>query len=318
MALDPRAVTTESSGICRAGEVVVAVGLYRRVTVITSQDKAISVSKTSQYPALIRHGALLMKQALGFDKGLDIHMEAEFVGKHCGLGSSSATLTAVGCAINELCGRPLDADTLTRYLVENHGEEIDGDDAHLFPVQCIGGSAVAGTRQGGVLVIAGECTLIGSMQLGPDYRAVIGIPSDYRRMDAAEAMARETQNFAGFNATGERYAAMVSFRLVHEVLPAMAKGELQPLGDLVEAYRYEMGSIDNCSFSYPGLAALAARLRPIKTSGLAEMLSLSSVGPAMFAITRNPEAVAKAFQAQSLDVQIVPIHNGVYSVEEGP
>jgi transketolase C-terminal domain/subunit len=48
------------------------------------------------------------------------------------------------------------------------------------------------------------------------------------------------------------------------------------------------------------------------------MLSLSSVGPAMFAITRNPEAVAKAFQAQSLDVQIVPIHNGVYSVEEGP
>jgi len=46
-----------------------------------------------------------------------------------------------------------------------------------------------------------------------------------------------------------------------------------------------MGSIDNCSYAYPKLVQLASRLAFLKTK-VVDILSISSVGPSFFAVSK--------------------------------
>ena len=107
----------------------------------------------------------------------------------------------------------------------------------------------------------------------------------------------------------------IAYRLVHEVMPGLGNGDLSKSKELIFDYRWDMESIKNCSFVYPGLVELAERMRPLKNDSKVQILSLSSVGPGFFALTTDTDYVEEKFKELGLRTITTTIHNGAYSVE---
>lgn len=315
MALDPSKVAETASLTYTAGQIDFCVDLQKHVTVqAVDNGGEIIVDGSSDRAPLVRHAAWLMKKSLGFSEGLSVSVEDNVPLRHCGLGSSSGTIAAVASAINELYSRPMSALNLGRYCAQNHGEEIDGDDSRLVPVQCLGGSAVCGNVQGGLVVLTGQATPIMTVDLPDELSVVIGVPDDFEHPDSQELMRREQENMAGFVSTGEERGQEIAYRLVHSVLPSLVSGDLKPCKDLIFDYRWNMGSIKNCSFVLPRIVEIAEALRPLADDEEAVIISLSSVGPGFFALTTNPDRITETFREQQMATLQTTIHNGKYSI----
>lgn len=314
MALDPSQLVNNAKHTYPAGQIDVTVPLFKRVTVTVTPGKAIRISPRTPRQSLVRHAALLMRAALNVDEGLLIDIQDNVNLRHCGLGSSSSLIASTASALNELYGHPIAPLDLARYCAQNHGEEIDGDIEHLMPVQCIGGSAVCGNFVGGLIVLAGEATPIAQVNIPARYHVVIGVPRDFTHPDSRQLMQAEADNMDGFVATGELYAKDVAHRLVHRVLPALKTGDLKPAGELIFDYRWNMGSIKNCSFVFHRMLDIADNLRDYYLTGGCDILALSSVGPGFFAVTDRPHETVARFEANNMRTITTRPHNGRYIV----
>lgn len=317
MALDPSKVAEREDRIYSAGQIDFTVAIFKHLRVqATTGNGEIMLSDRTQRPSLVRHAALLMQRALRISDTLSIDVTDDVSLRHCGLGSSSGTIAAVASAINELYGNPLSARQLTQYCAQNHGEEIDGDDTRLVPVQCLGGSAVSGNYPGGLIILAGRATPIFQSDLLGDAAVVIGVPLDYTHPDSQELMQREADNMAGFVASGNEYGKDIAYRLIHQVMPGLVNGSVQACKELIHDYRWNMGSIRNCSFVLPRINEIAEALRRYADDETIKIFSLSSVGPGFFAVTSDPEKVERDFAALNMQTYRTTIYNGTYSREE--
>ncbi|MDX2819949.1 hypothetical protein PV416_02380 [Streptomyces ipomoeae] len=295
MALDSSKIVP-SQGAYLAGELLFACDLMRRVEVdIVDDGPAVQTTPDCDHPVLARHAALLMRTALGTHERLRVRVSAPDLPAHLGLGSSSGQIAAVAAAVNELYGRPVAARQLVKFLALNHGEEIDQEDDHLLPVQCLGGSAAAGLIAGAVQVVAGAQVPLLQAALPEETHIVLGMPHDPVIWDARDSLAAEARHFDAFTATGRTYGPEIAYRLLHDAWPALIDGDLRPLGSLLFDYRFRMGSLANCAFSHPDLLATGEKVEHIFTDRLAEVLTLSSVGPTFAALTRTPERCEQAF-----------------------
>lgn len=315
MAIDPSKIAINQNMVFTPGEIVFSVKLYRSVEIlVVEKDSGVLISETSKRKSLIKHAALIMQKALGINHGLVIDVDNRDEIRHCGLGSSSSLIAAVACAINEIYGNPFPAQELVKYLAQNHAEEVENETDLVQQVQCIGGSAASGMLEGGMMVITGMSQVVKTMYIEPKYQVVLGIPADFQERDAYTLIKEEEKNLSKFMATGKRYGKELAYRVLHEVLPAMNTSDLKPIGDLIFDYRFKMGSIKNCSFTYPAMLAIARELSPLKTGGVAEVLSLSSVGPAFFAITERVSDCVDAFEEAGLRTLTMEIENDRYTV----
>ncbi len=317
MALDPSKIAVNINLKYTAGQINFTVEIFRTVAVeLRDQGESLEISPSAKRKPLIRHAEALMRKALGYKDRLFIEVADQVYLRHCGLGSSSGLIASVCCAINELYGNPIPVRALVKYMAQNHGEEIDGEEDKINPVQCIGGSAACGTHDGGMVVIAGESCVIKTMDISNDYDVVIAVPNDFQYPDSKYLMDKEIENLPRFIECGKRYGPLVAYRLLHECFPAIEDGDLKTIGDLIYDYRFTMGSIDNCSFVYPPLVELTNSLAYLKLGGIVDVLSISSVGPGMFAITRNGDVCEAAFSARDMQTIRTKIHNGRYIVVE--
>lgn len=314
MAMDPSKIDMHGNFKYSPGEIVFSVSLFKRITINKRKDSKIVISQSSKRPALILHAVLLMKQALGFHEGFDIDVKNKKEIRHCGFGSSSGLLASVACAINEAYGNPIDENSLIKYLAQNHGEEIDKNTSCLNPVQCIGGSAAAGICKGGLVLLAGESVPIAKMSISNKYKVVIGIPRNFKDLDSSILMKKEIQCLYKFIKTGKKYGKTIAYNILHEMLPAIYENNLKIIGDVIYMYRFKMGSIKNCSFTYKKLPRLCNELSFLKKDNIAEILSISSVGPAIFAVTKNPDICRKSFNDRGLKTFCFCINNNGYKV----
>jgi len=313
MAIDPSKIASNQNLVYTPGEYILKVKIYREVKIrVNSKSSDLIISPTSKRKPLILHAALLMKKALSFKEGLTIDVNNKEELRHVGLGSSSALIASVACAINELYGKPIEAKDLVQYLAQNHGEEIDGNPGFISPVQCIGGSAAGGQYYGALMVLAGRSRVISTMNISDDYKVVIGIPRDYIELDSKELLKREQAVFHKFINCGVKYGPEIAYKTFHSVLPAMAEGDIKTIGDLVFDYRFNMGSIDNCSYTYPPLVELASKLAFLKTKGFADILSISSVGPAFLAVSKDVDKCKTVFEKENLETFITEPDNKKY------
>lgn len=315
MAIDPSKIATNKNLVYTPGEIIIKVKIHKLIKIRVREDsEEIFVSPASKRPTLIRHSALLMKTALGFSQGLEIDVENVNELRHVGLGSSSGLIAGVASAINEVFGKPVSPANLVQYLAQNHGEEIDGSKEFINPVQCIGGSAAAGMFRGALLVLSGKSRVIQSMEISNDFEIIIGIPKDYVELDSKILLKKELKVMHKFVTCGKKYGPIIAYRVLHSVLPAMVERDLKTIGDLVFDYRFKMGSIVNCSYTYPKLISLTDRLSFLKTEGIVDLLSISSVGPAVFAVTKDIDSCRKAFEKENLKVYITRPENDKYQL----
>lgn len=317
MAIDPSKITSNKNLVYTPGEVVFAVKIYKTIKLqLLPGNNSLEIDPGAKRKPLIKHAYLLMKAALKFNDGIKISVDNSSEIRHAGLGSSSGLIAGVAAAINEMFGNPIAPADLIQYLAQNHGEEIDGDDEHLNPVQCIGGSAAAGFYKGALLVLAGESRVIATMSVPDAYKAVIGIPKDYVELDSKILLEKEISVFDKFMETGKTFGPKIAYDILHYGLPAMVEGNLKPFGEIIFDYRFNMGSIKNCSYCYPPMVDLATKLVPLFKDNKVDVLALSSVGPAFFTITQDPETCVKYFEKHNLKTIVVELENNSYEVLE--
>jgi predicted sugar kinase len=315
MAIDPSKITTNKNMIYTPGEVVFSIKLYANINVKTTSKKGqIKISKTSKRRNLIKHAVMLMRNTLKDNSGLEVEVDNDVELKHAGLGSSSRLISGVATAINEIYGSPVTHEKLARYVAQNHGEEIDRDNENLNPVQCIGGSAVSGLYSGGLFVITGETVVVGKMDISADKKVVLGIPKNYKEVDSKSQFDEEKKNLDKFLKTGKKYGSLIAYKILHQGLPSMKLNNLKPMGDIIYEYRFNMGSIKNCSYVYPPMVEITNNLRSLKEKQLVDVLAISSIGPTIFAITNNTFPVLIAFKEQGLETRITEIENDRYKV----
>jgi mevalonate kinase len=113
MVFDPSKIESNDSHIYTAGQVNFTVCLFRTIKIeILENSQELIIQGLGIRRSLIKHAYLLMKNALNFETGMKIEYIDDINLKHCGLGSSSATIAGVCCAINEIYGNPISKQNL--------------------------------------------------------------------------------------------------------------------------------------------------------------------------------------------------------------
>lgn len=316
MALDPSLIAFNDEHIYSPGEIIFPIQLFRTVQVSCIDGNEIVVNQECQRKQLVVHSAELIRKALRVNQGFKITVTEDLEMKHTGFGSSSGLMAAVAIAINELYGNPITSTSLITYLAQNHGEEIDGDSNHLEHIQCIGGSAAACLIKAGMIILAGQSKVIASMKLGENLDVVIGIPKNYKPKDAHILAQEELMNMDKFVATGKKFGKDIAYSLIHQTLPAMSENNLRLASEIIYKYRFEYGSIQNCSFVFPPMNEIAESVKHLQQEPQTMTLSLSSVGPAFFAITTDSKKCVTVFEQAGMDCILTKIHNNGYQIIE--
>lgn len=318
MAINPAAVCYNDDLIFTPGEVVISVNRKIKVNIEVNSENGgiLEITEGTQRKVLIKHAYKIMTKTLKVNPSLKIGVDASQIIKHCGFGSSSSTIAAVASAINELYNCPIPKNDLIKFLASNHGEEItDENEDELKMVQCIGGGATNGLTEEGIIIIAGKATPIAKMKYSSE--VLIAVPKDFETKSAEELMKLEEENLWKFKKTGEEYSEKIAYDLLHKALPEMCNGSIKELANVVFDYRFNMGSIENCSFVYGKMIEQAKILRKLYENGNCELLTLSSVGPAFSAIVKDEQQkqiCKKMMEKIGMNVIETSICNTTYQV----
>lgn len=318
MAINPAAVAYNEDLVFNPGEVTISINKFIKtnLSLLDSEKGVLVISKRTRRKVLVKHAYYLITKLLGVSPSLSIDVDDSDVLKHCGFGSSSCIISSVAASINELYGNPIPALDLIKYLASNHGEEVcDSNENELKAVQSIGGGASGGLLPHGILIIAGHATPIASMDINAD--VLIAMPKNFQPKNAEELMNLEDKNLWKFINTGKKYKDIIAYNLLHKALPGMVNQDITELSNVVFDYRFNMGSINNCSFVYPRMCDIASALRTLYEEKHCIMLALSSVGPAFFALVTNDKdkkICKEKMEAQDMDVSCFSVYNQKYQI----
>lgn len=319
MAIDPSRITENNNMIYNPGEIVFSTEIFQEVTVeLIEEDEIIIDNNYLNKDTVIKHTCLIMKKAMNYDGGFRVSVNNYHGYRHCGLGSTGSLQASIGVCINELFAKPFTKSELLKYLARNYGEEIDNNELELNPVQCIGGSLASGLYAGGVLVLAGNNVVISYGEISNNYTVLIGIPEGYKVYDSVTQFNDEKQNLDKFLKTGNKFKEQIAYNVLHYFLPSVIESDISTMGDVIFDYRYNMGSIKNCSYTYPNIVELMDNIAFLKLENHVEVLSISSVGPAVFAIVSDSKAeyCEEVFKQNGLNIIETKIYNDSYRVGE--
>lgn len=297
-----------------AGQINFCVDICKTISIKIRSDEKINILGSPKRKVLILHAIKLMQKALEISNGFDVEINNDLELRHCGLGSSASTIQGIGAAINELYENPIKSMDLIRYLAGNHGEEIDGDEKNLIYVQSVGGSGVCGHFQGGLIILTGRTVPIVRVDLPKELKIVFGVPLDYVHPDANHLIPKEIQNIPKFKKTSDSFAEKIAYRLLNDAIPELLDGNYKPMKDFIFDYRWDMGSIANCSYAYPKIMEIAEKMRPLKNDVDIEFVALSTAGPGFFIVTRNTEKAEKIFKNLDMKTYVANIYNDKYKI----
>lgn len=307
---------TPDDNIYPTGQINFCANICKTITVSPREDEEIRIRGNYERKALVLHAAILMRKALGITNGFNIDIDADMDLRHCGLGSSASAIQGVGAAINELYNNPIAPMDLIRYLAGNHAEEIDGDEDHLITVQSVGGSGVCGHYEGGLIIMTGRAVPIVKVKLPEDLKIVFGIPNEYTHPDANDLISKEVNVASDFEKASNDYSREIAYRLLNEAIPELIDGNYRPMKEFIFDYRWDMGSIKNCSYAYPKIYDLAEKMRYLRDDDDIDFIFLSTAGPGFCMITRNVEKARKIFEDLNMKVITSDVFNDKYKIIE--
>lgn len=264
------------------GGVGFAVALHSRARAALGSRPRSEASGTR--PAMALHLVGLFREITGFEGGLDLEV-ADHGRRHMGLGSSIGTLTAGAVALNEILGRPLPLRDVRKLVAHNYCEEAPGDPERLVKGFETNVGAMAGIH-GGMVVASDGCELVYRTALPAGTRALLLAPRLAPKVSSGEpeAEALLTRARAQDRRDGERKA----YRILMDLLPAMIRGDLRGIGAVVEGLT-AMGSKNaECRLHGSEGREIYEAMARLRAEG-AEVVGMSSVGPAVFALSCRPE-----------------------------
>ncbi|GAB6061566.1 GHMP family kinase ATP-binding protein [Deferrisoma palaeochoriense] len=268
------------------GGVGFAVGLFSRATVSLS-EKA-EIRSYGNRPLLGQHVAELFRRLTGYEGGIEIETR-DHNRRHMGLGSSVSTLTAAAVALNEALGRPLDLRNLRKLVAYNYCEELSAAPPRLVPGFETNVGAMAGLH-GGMVIATDRCELAARVAMPEDLRALLLLPKMAPEVSSGAGEYRSLLGAA--QAFDAKTAARKVCRVFMDLLPAALAGDLRVVGDLLWELSQEGSKRAEIELHGDRGREILEVMEELRRTG-AEIVGMSSIGPAVFGLSRNPSVWAR-------------------------
>lgn len=312
-----------STGKCGGGGIGMAIKLYHRCRIRATREPEIKTSGDRQL--LASHFAVLFKQILEYPGGFEIDLRDQGR-RHVGLGSSIGSVCAVSVAINEVLGRPFTNRELRRIIGYNFCEESPRHNEYLIRGFETGLGSAAGIY-GGWAVVSDDLEVVHRVAL-PDTRVIILIPdvpslqSEYDgEVTAAQPEAELLLRRARYLDCRQGYEK--AYWVLLDLIPAMIRGDLETMGKIMMDVAFLGSKRAECELHGLDGAVIYRWLGLFRRLG-AELVALSSVGPTVAALTRNPDTcdrilsyLSENFVSHSRIVQTEVDNVGARIVENG-
>lgn len=264
------------------GGIAFGVGLACRAKVsLTDGD---TVESAGNRKLVARHFGFLFKELTGYRGGIEISTD-DHGNRHMGLGSSIATTTAVATALNEALGRPLTLRDMRKTIAFNYCEEAPADPDMLVSGFETNLGAMVGLH-GGMVVGSDACELLYRIPLPEDMKAFLVLPA----LPAAQSSGdEEAVALLGRAREADRRSAREkAYIVLMDLLPAMIEGDFEKIGDAVYGLA-RMGSKEaEIKLHGDDGAQIFETMARLRLMG-SEIVCMSSVGPAVFALSRKPK-----------------------------
>lgn len=297
---------------CEPGSVSMGCNLFSEAEVELTNQPNIVVEEGSERPLIVRHFALLMKKLTGYGGGFRIKTKGHGH-SHIGLGSTASIIDAVAFAINETLGNPIDDRWLVKILAYNYGEEGRTPNK-LFPGQSTGASGWV-AKKGGFIVVSSFAELVHRSDFPEGYVIVAGSPTKQGKGITKSEV--ENPNLDMLRHYDRFMASRICYWTLMDLMPAAIQQDVKKMGDIIWDFMVTSGK---------GLQTIIPRkdLRPfnvmveLRKVGI-EVVFLSSVGPAIIAVTKTPKKAEKIFN--SYDFKIIksdPNNKGIEILSKTP
>jgi beta-ribofuranosylaminobenzene 5'-phosphate synthase len=273
-------------GVPGGGGIGFGVALFCRARVVLcsgSETEATGPRRTMAF-----HLAELFRTIAGYGGGIEVEAE-DNDRRHLGLGSSIGTLTATAAALNEVFGRPLALRDVRKLVAYNYCEEAPADSSLLVPAfETNVGAMVA--LHGGMVVASDRCELVCRISLPEATRALILLPPVDPRPTSGE---KEADALLTRARSQDRVDAREKvYRVTMDLLPAMMDGDLSRMGAVLLELAHLGSKQAECRLHGDDGEEIYAAMGKLRAQG-SEIVSMSSVGPAVFALSTKPEVWAR-------------------------
>jgi len=277
------------------GGIGIGIEVYFQARVRSIPEPAVRVS--GERTLIMKHFGHLFKRLLGYPGGFDIEVY-DHKRRHVGLGSTCGAMTAVSIGLNEVLGRPFGGWELRRIIGYHSCEESPSGNGYLMPAFETGIGAMVGVNGGWVLA-SDDLTLVYRVPL-PDTRALVFIPDVPSLADEYTGVetAAESEVELLMRRARQLDAAQVGAKsriILLDMLPAMIRGDLKAMGDALFEICYLGSKRAECEQHGSGGTPIYDYITKFRDMGI-EVTGMSSVGPTVFALTRNQGAYERALK----------------------
>ncbi len=269
-----------------------AVEIFFYATVKAIKEPEIRCSGERQL--ITEHFGHAFKKLLGYSGGFEIELQ-DHKRRHVGLGSSIGSMCAVILGMNEVLGRPFHGWELRRIMGFHACEESPIGPEYLLPAFETGIGAMAGVN-GGWIVASDDLTMVYRVPL-PETKAIIFIPDvksledeftgkDTSAESEAELLLRRARFLDSMQAGAKAELVLL------DMIPAMIRGDLEKIGDALFDISYLGSKRAECEQHGAYGTPIYSYINAFRGIG-AEITGMSSVGPTIFALTKNQETYDK-------------------------
>jgi len=270
------------------GGIGFAVGIYFRARVRSTEKPEIVVR--GERTLIVEHFARVLKEILDFPGGFEIELY-DHGRRHVGMGSSAGSMCAACIGINEVLGRPFNNRELRRVLGFNACEESPLNNNYLIRGFETGIGAMAGIN-GGMVLSTDDLELVYRISL-PDTRALIIIPDVPSLEDEFTGKDTAAQSEVELLMRRARYldtlqSGTKSQIVLLDLLPAMVRGDLKGIGNAIFDLAFLGSKRAECEQHGLYGAPIYRYIGSLREIG-AEVVGMSSVGPTVYALTRNKD-----------------------------
>lgn len=275
------------------GGIGISIAVYFHATVKAVKKPVIRTS--GERSLIVRHFAHIFKELLGYEGGFEIELQ-DHKRRHVGLGSSIGTMCAVCIGMNEVLGRPFAGWELRRIMGYHSCEESPMTEGCLLPAFETGIGAMVGIN-GGWVVASDDLVMVHRVEL-PDTRVIIFIPEVKSLED--EFMGKETSAESEVELLLRRARSLDAMQagakaqiVLFDMLPAMIMGNLKKMGDALFDLSYLGSKRAECEQHGAYGTPIYKYINAFRGIGV-EIAGMSSVGPTIFALTRNQDVYDRA------------------------
>lgn len=285
-----------------AGGMGFAIEMDNRMRISLSDKNRQDSSKNSK--PLLAHMTYVMKKILNYEEGVYVHLHTDdFLRPHIGLGYTPTILTACAQGINLLFGSPLSGEEIRMLVAYNYAEEHNGKlirghetgvGAHLL-------------LNGGFVIVGGDLKVIYSREFLPSFHVTLIDPGS---IQIPHEESEYVPVFKRIQKEDQAFRYHKAYLILMDLIPALYSNNVEAIGDIM--WRFQFGGNNLFELEkYPDRGRHILEVMHAVRFGCKQnpIVGLSSVGPIIYAITKDVGAVYNICEPLNVKLFVTKVDN---------